>query len=276
MNSRSASTAGAHKLGDCSFIASPNRRLPSFLPHITRSSVPAPTYLGEGDTHLMALRVADKMSQQRCGRADVLDVLRRLASRRERIAGVDGLADFLAARTAFVSQKSALDYCRARAGIGWTQLFREDEFGRAIERCRWESYAAVLADVGEVALIYLRHCGGDGPGLAVGLGRAVRAALVRHPVPAHRPDWDETCDVAQARLHRALLAPPRSVHRVGRSSAGKVFEVLPIHTNLKAHDREMVVNNVRFLLCRVYADMEARARWPGLGAGAHGSRCARL
>jgi hypothetical protein len=35
-----------------------------------------------------------------------------------------------------------------------------------------------------------------------------------------------------------------------------VFEVLPIHTNLKAHDREMVVNNIRFLLCRVYADME--------------------
>ena len=55
MNSRSASTAGAHKLGDCSFIASPNRRLPSLLPHITRSSVPAPTYLGEGDTHFVQL-----------------------------------------------------------------------------------------------------------------------------------------------------------------------------------------------------------------------------
>lgn len=194
----------------------------------------------------------------------MLDLLRRLASRRERIVGVDGLADFLAARTAFVSQKSALDYCRARAGIGWAQLFREDEFGRAIERCRWESYAAVLVDVGEVALIYLRHCGGDGPGLAAGLGRVVRAAIVRHPVPGHRSDWGDACEAAEARLHRALLAPPRPVHRVGRSSAGKVFEVLPIHTNLKAHDREMVVNNVRFLLCRVYADMEARLDGPAL------------
>ena len=81
-----------------------------------------------------------------------------------------------AARTAFVSQKCALDYCRARAGIGWAQLCREDEFGRAIERCRWDSYAAVLADVGEVALIYLRHCGGE--------GRAGLPATGRAPSPA--------------------------------------------------------------------------------------------
>ena len=40
--------------------------------------------------------------------------------------------------------------------------------------------------------------------------------------------------------------------------------MLPIHTNLKAHDREMVVNNVRFLLCRVYADMEAQLDGPAL------------
>ncbi len=43
-----------------------------------------------------------------------------------------------------------------------------------------------------------------------------------------------------------------------------MFEVLPIHTNLKAHDREMVVNNVRFLLCRVYADMERELDGPAL------------
>ncbi len=43
-----------------------------------------------------------------------------------------------------------------------------------------------------------------------------------------------------------------------------VFEVLPIHTNLKAHDRVMVVNNVRFLLCRVYADMERELDGPAL------------
>ena len=196
----------------------------------------------------------------------MIGVLRRLTGRHPRVATPEGLADFLAARAAFVSQKSSLDYCRARAGLSWAQLFREDEFGRAMERCRWEAYAAVLADVGEVALIYLRHRGGcEGPRLASALGEVVRAALVRHPVPSHRTGWDDTVEAARVRLHRSLLAPPRPVHRLGRTSGRRVFEVLPIHTNLKAHDREMVVNNIRFLLCRVYADMEALLDGPALG-----------
>ena len=96
------------------------------------------------------------------------------------------------------------------------------------------------------------------------------------PVPAHRASWDDAVEAAEAKLHRALMAAPRAVHRIGRKSGGVVFEVLPIHTNLKAHDREMVVNNVRFLLCRVYADMERELDGPALVrllsvAGASGS-----
>jgi hypothetical protein len=114
-------------------------------------------------------------------------------------------------------------------------------------------------------LIYLRHRGFDGLQLAAALGEVVRAALVRHPAPAHRADWDDAVELARSRLHRALMAPPRPVHRVGRISGRRVFEVLPIHTNLKAHDREMVVNNIRFLLCRVYADMEAELDGAAIG-----------
>ena len=193
----------------------------------------------------------------------MIRLLRRLAAGRERVLSASGLADFLAVQAAFVSQKSALDYCRARAGIGWPQLFRQDEFGRALERCRWEAYAAVLSDVGEVALVFLRHHGGDA-GVVAGLAASLDAALLRHPVPDHRDSWDDVAAGVRARLHRAMLAAPRPVHRVGRASGGRVFEVLPIHTNLKAHDREMVVNNIRFLLCRVYAEMEAQLDGPAL------------
>jgi hypothetical protein len=193
----------------------------------------------------------------------MLAVLRRLASGRDRAASAEALSDFLAGRAAFVSQKCTFDYCRARAGIGWAQLFKDDEFGRALMRCRWEAYAAVLADIGEVALVYLRHQGGDAA-VAAGLGQALRAALERHPVPAHRTGWEDALETMEARLHRALMAAQRAVHRIGRKSGGVLFEVLPIHTNLKAHDREMVVNNVRFLLCRVYADMERELDGPAL------------
>lgn len=200
----------------------------------------------------------------------MLALLRRLAAGPERVSTAAGLADFLAGRAAFVSQKCTFDYCRARAGIGWAQLFNEDEFGRALMRCRWEAYAAVLADVGEVALVYLRHQGADA-GVASELGQVLRSALERHPVPTHRAGWDDAIEAMEARLHRALLAAPREVHRIGRKSGGALFEVLPIHTNLKAHDREMVVNNVRFLLCRVYADMERELDGPALVRSLGGS-----
>ncbi len=188
----------------------------------------------------------------------MLGVLQGLVRRRARIAEPAAFADLLAAHAAFVSQKSTLDYCRARAGICWPQLFRESEFGRTLELCRWEAYAAVLGDVGEAALIHLRRCDDRGAPLAAGVAQAIGSALRRHPVPAHRDGWEDALAAHAARLHRSLLSPPRPVREVGRVSAARVFEVLPIHTNLKAHDREMVTNNVRFLLCGVAAELERR------------------
>lgn len=182
---------------------------------------------------------------------------RRLRFRKALGTTLEDLARFLAGRAAFVSQKSTVEYCRARAGIGWSKLFLEEEFARAMEFCRWEAYAAVLEDLAEVALIWTRHGGAAGPEVLEGLQAAARSALVRHAAPAHRGSWEEALAKIEARLRRALLAAPRPVHEVGHQSGGRVFAVLPIHTNLSRLDREVVVNNVRFLLCRAYADMEA-------------------
>ena len=193
----------------------------------------------------------------------MLRLLQRLAAGRPRVATAAGLAEFLGARAAFVSQKCTYDYCRARAGIGWAQLFRDDEFGRALDLCRWEGYAAVLADLGEVALVYLRQHGGEAS-VAPGLAAALRQALLRHPVPAHRNDWQDAVMTCETRLYRALMAAPRPVQQIGRTSGNLVFDGLPLHTNLKGHDRAMVVNNVRFLLCRVHDDMERELDGPAL------------
>jgi hypothetical protein len=54
------------------------------------------------------------------------------------------------------------------------------------------------------------------------------------------------------------------VRLIGRISGEAVFAGLPLHTNLKGHDRAMVVNNVRFLLCRIHDDLERAADGPAL------------
>ncbi len=182
------------------------------------------------------------------------------------IHDLDGLGEFIAAHSAFISQKATLDYCRARAGVMWIKLFEDERFRDALDYCRWESYAAVLADVCEVTQIYLRRREVPEAPLPELLTRLARGALLRYPIPAHRRDWEDRLEALNRRLERANLAQPRPVHMVGYACGEAVFELLPIHTNLREHDREHVVNNLRFFLVQYHVELERLARPEALRA----------
>src|SRR5688572_19889224 len=64
-----------------------------------------------------------------------------------RIASADSLAAFLGERSAYIAQKSAVDYCRGKTGLASFALFTERPFQEALDVCQWESVAAVLADL---------------------------------------------------------------------------------------------------------------------------------
>jgi hypothetical protein len=63
-----------------------------------------------------------------------------------------------------------------------------------------------------------------------------------------------------------MLAPPRPVRLIGHDSALQVFDLLPIRTNLYEADREVIDNHIRFLMCRIHADMERDLDAAGLVA----------
>ena len=112
-------------------------------------------------------------------------ILRR--QRRPPVASLDELAEFLAAQTAYVAQRTVLEYCRARTGLNWDKLFREQAFIDSLEVCRWEAYAEVLAEVADLDLILLRReSPADSQAYLPGVAAAAGAALLRHPVPDHR------------------------------------------------------------------------------------------
>jgi hypothetical protein len=201
--------------------------------------------------------------------AGLAQALRRLFTRRRPapVASTGELADFLAAQTAYVSQRTVLEYCRARTGFNWDKVFKEQAFVDSLETCRWEAYAAVLAEITELALIRLRSEGvTEIEACLSGLEEAARSALLRHPVPRHRASWDEAYTDIERHLGRALLAEPRAVHSVGVGAANAIFDLLPIHPDLRPHDRTMFQNIVRFSLCRVFADIRQRLDVPALEA----------
>jgi hypothetical protein len=201
--------------------------------------------------------------------AQVVSALRRLLGRRRSpsVAAGGELADFLAAQTAYVAQRSVIEYCRARTGLNWDKLFLEPAFLDRLEVCRWEAYSLVLAEVAELALIRLRRDGAADPETYLpGLVEAARAALLRHPVPGHRTSWADAADAIERHLARALLAAPRPVHLLGLHSADAIFDLLPIHVDLRRHDREMFQNSVRFAICGASDAMARRFDVPALEA----------
>jgi len=175
------------------------------------------------------------------------------------------LAEFLGAQTAYIAQRSVIEYCRARTGLNWDKLFAEPSFLGRLEVCRWEAYAVVLAEVAELALIRLRRYGAAEPKTYLpGLVQAAHAALLRHPVPAHRTSWTDATDAIERHLARALMAAPRPVHLLGLHSGGVIFDLLPIHSDLRRQDRTMFQNSVRFAICGASDAMTRRFDVPAL------------
>lgn len=184
-----------------------------------------------------------------------------------RIVSTADLQEFVGRQSAFISQKCTVEYCRARAGLMWDKLFREKAFLEAMERCRWEAYAAVMMDVVQLAEAKLRaDHGGDPAALVAPLTAMVETNLARFPIPAHRAGWDDVVEEAAARLARAQLAPPQPAHQIALESARRIYDVLPIHRRLRGHDYELVQNNLRFNLAGAAGEFERRADSRALAA----------
>lgn len=173
------------------------------------------------------------------------------------------LCRFVAIRTTRLSQKSTVDYCRARAGLHWVKLFHEDAFVGALNRCRAIAHDVLLVRVAVMVEAKLRphlRTAAQQPVLATALTAVARTAQAGWQ-PAAVPAGG--CDAAIARVGRALRdaqqAPPRPAHLIARDAAPPIFDALPIHPTLRQHDFGLIESNISFNLARAAADFECQA-----------------
>ena len=159
------------------------------------------------------------------------------------------LMAFLDRNAALIAQKCAIDYCRGKAGTFSQSLFREKPFIEALTRCRWESYAAILVDltlIAETKLIEAARKLGRAEDLKPALARLYADTLKAQPVPIHRPDWNDAITAFERRQSAFNPAPPPPPDHVILYSTRILFESLPIHTNMRKFDEEIVFGAVRF------------------------------
>lgn len=173
------------------------------------------------------------------------------------VASATAFREFLSEQAVFAAQKSVVGYCEVKAGNNRDTLFAEQEFRDALDRCRWESYAAVLADLLVLAYRYLRdHAGGRDEALTAALARLYPAILDQQPRPAHRPDgWDDITAPFPARLEQARLEGVAGPAEVARVAARRIHQVLPIHEAHRRTDREAIDGAVRFHMVAAWDQM---------------------
>ena len=177
------------------------------------------------------------------------------------IDSIEGLETFLEERAALIAQKCAIDYCRGKTGLASYALFTEAPFLKALDVCRWETFAAVLGDLIIITEGNLRQTASPSQRaqLRDRLATLYATVLGRMPAPEHRPQgWADAVASFAKRMEKTGSAAAALTRDVADHSAKRLFDTLPIHSSMRALDEEVVYGAVRFRMTAVSQEMQRR------------------
>ncbi len=160
-------------------------------------------------------------------------------------------------------QKCIYEYSRARCGLHWQKLFKEEAFIQALETSRWSNYPIALGCVAEMAFGFLRTHAAPGHQVsAQPVAMTVRAVTKRFPPRGAFDEtfWSDAAKAIENRLEHAARAAPKPVKDIPIPYQKLFFDQLPLHKSLRGHDFVLVSNNVRVNLCGMYDEFEARVQ----------------
>ncbi len=165
---------------------------------------------------------------------------------------------FLERQSAFVAQKTVLDYCRVKAGRRERETFADPDFQAALAHCRWQTFAGAVADTAAMAEAWLRpHALGREAALAAALGRIGAAILAAAPTP---PEERQSLDAAAEALPRHLAglqeAPPLPADRLPLLAEAPLLATLPIHPDQRKGETPSIRGALRFHIVSTQQEME--------------------
>jgi len=162
---------------------------------------------------------------------------------------------------AFLVQKSIYEHSRYTAAA-WRQLFKEEDFKRAVDLARWGNFPIGLGHVCEMVLsVFQRQRIGDPAVIAAGLAQCAVDIFARYPAPAGYPStfWSDSGKDVSARLQRAAACEPRRVMDMPGERGREFFDRLPIHERLRGRDPGYVLNNLKGNLVQAHETFLQRA-----------------
>jgi hypothetical protein len=185
------------------------------------------------------------------------DLLAKFLRPAEPIRDVDGLAQFMDSRAAFLAQKGIVEFCRVRAGVYWQKLFSEKPFQEALGRSRWQAYPPCYGMVAEMIEGALREPAGlRQRRLPAALEAVARQTFATYAIPADAVEsfWGDAAELVHQRLAATQAGAPRPVREMPKPLARMVFEAVPIHPTLVTNDYDYIFNFLRMNLLRAHDD----------------------
>lgn len=161
----------------------------------------------------------------------------------ERIRDRAKLTRFVSGEASYVAQRSTYEFSRNTLAWYGQAAFGDPKFNEVFAVCRWESFAAIAADMMTIVRFHLD----GGFDLDPGLLRVFADALGEYPDPVHRPEgWSDR--------HAALLsrfAGVPSDHRpdlkaMGHRTGVMIHELVPARSKNAEEERAVLAAAVTF------------------------------
>lgn len=160
-----------------------------------------------------------------------------------------------------------LTYEFSRNTLAWygQHYFNDKGFNEVFRRCRWETFARLAADMSLLTFARIPEACQDGRADLEGRMCALYAAILgEYPVPDHRTDgWRDMADAFAARLAQAQ--PPVEPERLTLDSAKSIFATLPVFSDNRAGDFDVVRNAVAFGLVGFASQLRRRVAFDRIG-----------
>lgn len=158
------------------------------------------------------------------------------------------LQEVVRTTAAFLAQGASYSYLRARSGTHAERLFREAAFGAALNRCKWEAFAAAAADLLLLVELEMRPHNLPAAELSVALSNLYEHILATEAVPEHRQPngWAVEISEFRDRTEAALRHPPESLRKICRHTGRTIMRFAPVTDEVRELDSPMVLNNVEF------------------------------
>jgi hypothetical protein len=177
--------------------------------------------------------------------------------RRTKSADPDAFAAFLAARGAYLAQKTVLDYCAVKLGVNWHNALNDPVFTAPLTACRWRTYLVAQGDVAAMAESWLRPHAPEPARLVAPLAAIVTAAIATVGVPEAFAAEAEAAKAAIApKLARLQLGPTHEPTTLPLDSAAMLLATLPIHPDLRKGETVSILGALRMHLVSAHQDME--------------------